>query len=204
MSNTEYKEEEVTITAKHMHLKALYMMLPLVVITLTPYYLIWRDHVTIDSVRSFIQAARSWQGYGTTVIIAVLITGIVLHELLHGLTWAMFSKKGFRSIQFGVLWKELTPYSHCTEAMPVRHFRICILMPALILGILPTLVSYVTGSFWFAVFGAVFTAAAAGDFMILSLLKNENGDYLVRDHPDKLGYYIYRGPADSPNKKFST
>jgi hypothetical protein len=192
MNASEHNEEEVTITAKNLNMKALQLMLPLVIITFVPYYLIWRDYFSIDSIRAFIQSTKSWNGYGTIVILMVLLAGIVVHELIHGFTWAIFSKNGFRSIRFGIIWKELTPYCHCTQPMPVLHYRIGTFMPALVLGLLPTFVSYVTGNFWCAVFGAVFTAAAAGDFMILNILKNENGNDLVRDHPEKVGYYIYR------------
>jgi hypothetical protein len=44
---------------------------------------------------------------GFIVLIALTI-GIILHELIHGITWAKYTKDGFKSIRFGVLWKFLT------------------------------------------------------------------------------------------------
>jgi hypothetical protein len=44
---------------------------------------------------------------GFIVLIATI--GIILHELIHGITWAKYTKDGFKSIRFGVLWKFLTP-----------------------------------------------------------------------------------------------
>lgn len=42
-------------------------------------------------------------------VFVALMAGIVVHELIHGLTWAYFAKKGFKSIRFGVFWEMLTP-----------------------------------------------------------------------------------------------
>jgi hypothetical protein len=34
--------------------------------------------------------------------------------------------------------------------------------------------------------------AAAGDFMIINMLKNEKADDLVLDHPTRVGCFVYR------------
>ena len=38
------------------------------------------------------------------VLLAYLL-GIVIHELIHGITWSFFAPNGWRSISFGVIWK---------------------------------------------------------------------------------------------------
>ena len=42
----------------------------------------------------------------------MMFVGIALHELIHGLTWAIFIKERFQAIRFGVIWKYVTPYCH--------------------------------------------------------------------------------------------
>lgn len=42
------------------------------------------------------------------------------------------------------------------------------------------------------VFGIIFSAAAAGDLMIYQLIKNENPEDYVQDHPTEAGYTIFR------------
>lgn len=51
-----------------------------------------------------------------------LTEGIVAHEAIHGIFWAAFAKRGFRSIRFGFLWKKLTAYCHCSEPLEVRPY----------------------------------------------------------------------------------
>ncbi|MGJ7031217.1 DUF3267 domain-containing protein [Niabella hirudinis] len=122
----------------------------------------------------------------------VLVAGIVVHELIHGLTWALFARNGRRSIKYGVLWKYVTPYCHCNEPLEVRHYVLGALMPAVILGILPSIAGIITGNFYVLVTGIFFVMAAAGDFMIIYLLRGEKRSNRVLDHPNEAGCYIYR------------
>lgn len=122
----------------------------------------------------------------------VMIIGIVLHELIHGIFFARFASKGFKSIKFGILWKMLTPYCHCKEPLQIKHYIIALLAPLVILGILPALIGLAIGHFVFVLFGIFFSTAAAGDLMIYHLIKKENPEDYVQDHPSEAGYYIFR------------
>lgn len=64
-------------------------------------------------------------------------------------------------------------------------------MPAIILGFLPAIWAITTGNFYLLCFGIFFTMGAAGDFMILMILKNENPEDLVLDHPSEAGCFVY-------------
>lgn len=43
--------------------------------------------------------------FGTTYLkfMVVLVVGIIVHELIHGLTWGLYAKSKFKSISFGVM-----------------------------------------------------------------------------------------------------
>lgn len=123
---------------------------------------------------------------------AVFIGGIVLHELIHGATWAIFARRGFRSIRFGVLWKYATPYCHCKEPLKIKHYLAGAITPAIFLGFMPAIYGVVVG--WFSVmfFGMIFIVAAIGDFMIFRLLMHEDGNDYAQDHPSEAGCYVFR------------
>jgi hypothetical protein len=78
-------------------------------------------------------------------IVLIALTGIILHELIHGITWAKYTKDGFKSIRFGVLWKFLTPYCHCKEPLLVKHYIIGD-YASYCLGAFPALLSFITGN----------------------------------------------------------
>ena len=118
--------------------------------------------------------------------------GIAVHELIHGIAWAIFAKNGFKSMKFGVMWKLLTPYCHCKDALKVKEYIFGAIAPAILLGILPAIVAIFNGSISLLIFGMFFTMAACGDFLIINLIRKENWDDLVEDHPTEAGCYIYR------------
>jgi hypothetical protein len=66
------------------------------------------------------------------------------------------------------------------------------IMPAIILGFIPAVLSIVLGSVFLLVFGIFFTMAAIGDFMIINLIRKESSNSMVLDHPSEAGCYIYR------------
>jgi hypothetical protein len=59
---------------------------------------------------------------GFIVLIALTI-GIILHELIHGITWAKYTKDGFKSIRFEYL-EILDSHCHCKEPLLVKHYII--------------------------------------------------------------------------------
>lgn len=124
--------------------------------------------------------------------ILFFIIGIVLHELIHGFTWLLFIKWRVRNIRFGIMWKYFTPYCHCKVPLKVKHYIIGALMPAFILGIIPTIIAFLAGSIMLFFLGVNFIVAASGDFLITYMLINENGSNYVLDHDSLPGSTVYR------------
>jgi hypothetical protein len=197
LNTDQYIKEEITIEASQANIKALLLMVPISVILLTPYWMLWKEQFTREYFKSMASFSKEWSGWGTLIALVIIIFGIILHELIHGITWARFAHSGFRSIRFGVLWKELTPYCHCTEPLTIKQYIIGACMPAVVLGIIPALIAFATGNIGFMAFGLFFTVAAAGDFMMVNILKNEKPGDLIQDHPSKIGCYIFRKPEES-------
>jgi hypothetical protein len=125
----------------------------------------------------------------TMLVLAVLV-GIPIHELIHALGFVIFGRKPFSVIKLGIQWKTLTPYAHLKEPLEVNAYRIATFMPGLILGMLPYLLSLLTGNsdlFWFSL---VHLLAAGGDWLILWLIRNVRKGSLVEDHPTNAGCYV--------------
>ncbi|NRS88882.1 hypothetical protein HNQ02_001800 [Flavobacterium sp. 7E] len=195
-NNKDYTRELITFNLVKANLYAIFSIIPILIIYLIPYYLIWNKNINKENIKKSIIYFKN-NGYLNpilifTIIISTLTIGIILHELIHGITWAKFTKDGFKSIKFGVLWRFLTPYCHCKEPLLVKHYIIGGIMPAIILGVLPVIISFITGNILFLIFGIFFTMAAFGDFIILFRLIKENKNNLVLDHPSEVGCYIYR------------
>ena len=124
------------------------------------------------------------------LLIAVVLLGVVAHELIHGITWVIFGHKQLAAINFGFQWKTLTPYAHLKEPVEVKAYRMGAFMPGFILGILTYILSILLGNgnlFWFSL---VHTVAAGGDWLILWLIRNVKAGMQVEDHPTNASCYV--------------
>ncbi|MGJ1407788.1 DUF3267 domain-containing protein [Sphingobacterium siyangense] len=161
-----------------------------------PFCLLWDLKEELAAIKDSLynKASNAWWVYGIVIII-----GVVLHELIHGIVFASFAKQGFKSIKFGIIWKMLTPYAHCKEPLRVRPYMLGVVMPFLLVGFLPAIYSIFTGNLPLLFFAIFFSGAAVGDFMILNLIYKENKDNLILDHPTEGGCFILKkvtNPAD--------
>ena len=184
----DYQKEKLTINLYWANIFSFLILVPIALIFGLPYYLLW-----IDDIDAFFSLWKDEiSSIGLLGFFLVPIFGVIIHELIHGLTWARYTDNGFKSIKFGVLWKMLTPYCHCKEPLRVKHYVMGAIAPAIILGFIPSVISIIIGNFGLLIFGLLFTVVAAGDFLIINLLRKENKDDFVEDHPSEAGCYIYR------------
>jgi len=162
------------------------LLIPTILIYGLPFYLKWNDSLNFKDLFS---AGSGWVFLKWLII---FLAGIVTHELVHGITWALYAKKGFRSIKFGVLWKYLTPYCHCKEPLQIRHYLIGAITPFIFVGLLPAVYAITTGSIGWLLFGIFYTVGAVGDFLIIKILLPEKRNDYALDHPSEAGCYVYR------------
>ena len=182
MEETEVKGRKVAIDIVKANVFAVVIMVVAAVVFLVPFFLIWKDRKPVS------ELIGGFYDWGSFFIL--MFVGIVVHELIHGATWACFAKSGWRSISFGVMWKLLTPYCHCSEPMRIPGYMWGAMMPCIVLGIIPSIAALFIGSLPLLVWGIFFIAAAAGDIWMTWLLTKENPKSLVLDHPTEAGFYI--------------
>ena len=181
MENEEVKGRKVAIDIGKANVFAIVIMVAAAIVFMVPFFWIWKG-VPME------RLLGTWMGW---ILFSIcMIVGIVVHELIHGITWACFAKSGWRSISFGVMWKQLTPYCHCVEPMRITAYMWGAMMPCIILGILPAISALFLGNLILLAFGIMFIAAAAGDIWMTWLLTKEDPRSLVLDHPTEAGFYI--------------
>ena len=184
----DFKKEKLVIDIVWANIFGLLLLIPIVLIFGVPFFFIWKSELLNmqDIMKTF------FENNTVLKVPVVLIIGIIAHELIHGIVWAIFAKKGFKSIKFGIIWKMVTPYCHCKEPLKVKHYIGGAIAPAIILGIAPAITSLFTGNILLLIFGMFFTLAASGDFLVIRLLIKEKPDDYVEDHPSEAGCFIYR------------
>lgn len=140
---------------------------------------------------SFVHGTEKMNSTSNFLLLFVFMTlGVVVHELIHGITWMVFGRKPLSAIKFGFQVKSLTPYAHLKEPVEVNAYRIGAFMPGLILGIMVYVFSLLLGDtnlFWFSL---IHTSASGGDWLILWLIRDVKAGTLVEDHPSNAGCYV--------------
>lgn len=192
MNKEQYQQTELTVTAAEANKQALVFVLPILVLYMVPYLLLWPEQMSWMSIESFVREHGVRTLFYPFLMLLVFIAGAAVHELLHGLTWAIFCKHGVKSIKYGVHWSYLTPYCHCEEVLPLRPYILGGIMPGLVMGLLPALAGMATGNLLLFLFGLFFTVAASGDLLVLWMLRYAKATDLVQDHPEKVGCVVYR------------
>jgi len=130
------------------------------------------------------------------VFLLTVPAGIVAHELIHALAWAVFAHLPLRAIRFGFQWRSVAPYAHPRDPMPVGAYRAGAVMPGIVLGFLPAAIAIASGASLLMAWSLLFTLAAGGDLLVLWLLRGVEPGRLVEDHPTRAGCRVLT--ADPP------
>ena len=162
-------------------LYAVLAALPFVALIVVAFMMLWGRETIV----------RAFSSYMTNLEFgAWMIVGVLLHELIHGLTWAGLSRLPWRTIRFGFDAKTFTPFAHSPIPLRANVYRWGAVMPLLVLGLVPTAIGIATGHARLMAFGAFFTLAAGGDVAILWMIRDISSSALVLDHPTRGGCQI--------------
>lgn len=181
MQKNGYKEKALTIGILQANVGAIIIMLPFVVLTAVIYF-------TVNSIGTGEISLRF-----SILLLPILLVLIVLHELIHGLVWGCFAKNHFHSIEFGVIWKALTPYCTCSEPMKKWQYMLGGAMPTLILGAGTAVIAVATGQLLLFFIAELMIFSGGGDFLIILkiLLYRSRKETVYYDHPYECGVVIF-------------
>ena len=188
------KERKETISMTAANIWAVVLLVVAAVIGLLYYYLVrGAEGCETDFSSGFNLGIPEWLSplVWLLLFVVLMIVGTLLHEGVHGLVWAHYAKGGWKTISFGVMWKYLAPYCHCSEPLLVPHYRRGALAPLFVVGILPLLIAPFLHSLPLLFFGIYFVAGASGDLMVVLKLRKEDPTSMVLDHPSEAGYLVY-------------
>ena len=155
MQKNEYKEKALTIGVLQANIGAIIIMLPFVIVTAMIYY-------NVNSI-----GAQEISLRFSILLLPILLVLIVLHELIHGLVWGCFAKNHFHSIEFGVIWKALTPYCTCSGPMKKWQYMLGGAMPTLVLAAGTVVIAVATSQWLLFLIAELIIFSGGGDFLII-------------------------------------
>lgn len=184
-----YLEQDITFSSARAIIVGFLCALPFVVLFGVIYRLFLIDRAQLSDAG------------GITFYIMVLViiaVSVFIHELLHGLGWAIFGKKGWAAIRFNI--SALMPSCTCQAVLTKRQYLAGVLAPFLVLGLGSAIFLWIYPGTISVVTMMVNFVAAGADLMIAVSVCGQPNDVLIADHPSQAGYVAY-SKIDASYKK---
>lgn len=182
MSRAGYQRHELLISPVWANVVVLLAAVPLTILTFVLYAAVAGG------------SANRFEFTFDPLVLVAVIALIVVHELIHGFTWGLFSGNRYRDIEFGVIWKYLMPYCTCTSPLKKGAYILGGLMPLVVLGLIPLAYGIATSTPGLTVAGMLMTLCAGGDVLIVIKLlrfRTTASDVVIYDHPTCGGSVVF-------------
>ena len=118
----------------------------------------------------------------------------ILHEFIHGITWRIFAKNHFHSIDFGIIWSSFSPYCTCSKPLKKWKYLLGIAMPTLVLGGGIAVVAVISNQLLLLFLAEVMNLSGGGDFLItlkILLYRTDKKESVYCDHPYEYGFVVF-------------
>lgn len=179
-----YCSRDLTIGIAYANVMAFVFGLPLIFLLAVFFILINGKIEWLSVFRSPVQILLFW---------AALILLVVVHEGIHGFFWALNAKGRFRAISFGFILNSLTPYCTCSEPLKKGQYILGTVMPTVLLGILPGILSAFLGWEMLLALSCLLVLCGGGDLTIIWKVLQDKGSQEKRylDHPYEAGVFVF-------------
>ena len=174
-----YREKRVTITSAQAIVKGTLYALPFVLAFGLAYRFLLID-------RAYLSEVAGVSFYA--VFIGITVVSVILHELFHGIGWALSSGKGWDAVHFNI--SAFMPSCACQAALSKRKYLAGVLLPIAVLGGASVIFLFLyPGTFSVLTMIVNFILAGADIMIALRVLKEK--DVLIADHPTEAGYIAF-------------
>ncbi|MDO4866771.1 MAG: DUF3267 domain-containing protein [Clostridia bacterium] len=175
-----YVRHDLTVGMGKANMFAILLLIPLVVVGFGLYYLVNRG--------------LEFSDFNPLIFIAAIVALTVVHELIHGACWSLFTPHRFKDIEFGIMKPSMTPYCACLVPLKKQQHVFGTVMPLILLGILPMIVAIAIGNLDLLLIGIIMADGAAGDIMIISMIlgyRSAAKEIVYMDHPTEAGGVVF-------------
>ena len=177
------EEVDLSISLAKANIAGLPLFLTTFALVIFIYYWLWGSVSLLTALNIFFHL-------GT--LLPLVLSGVVVHEGMHAIGWMLAARLPMNTMKFGFSVKTLTPYAHCKVPIGASAYRIGVILPALVLGIVPAIAGIAAHNGTAMLFGALFLSSASGDMLCLWIMRRVPRDELVRDHPTRAGCLIVK------------
>ncbi len=133
------------------------------------------------------------------ILVLGYIVIIPVHEGLHALSAIIFGRISPKKIKFGMVAKQMMFYCHCDGSMEIYKYRIMLITPFIIVGIIPLIITTIFCNPLMPFLFSMSISGCAGDIVMFFSTFRYDKNQLVEDHPTLPAYYLVY-PSDESEK----
>ncbi len=175
-----YTRHDLIIDIGKANVFAIVLLIPLFVIG---YWLYYKVNQRFDI-----------NNFNMLFFLVIFLVLIVVHELIHGLCWSIFTPHHFKDIEFGLMRPSMNPYCTCLVPLKKGQHIFGTAMPLILLGIIPMIAGIVMGNHNLMFMGILMVDGAAGDILIIHKIlsyKSNAQEIVYMDHPTEAGGVVF-------------
>lgn len=125
------------------------------------------------------------------VYILSFIVFIIVHELLHGISFVIFGKVKLKELRFGFIWKSGMAYCISTVPVKISAARISLMMPVYAVCIPMYIIGIIINDFGITILAIFFLSGSVADFYYIWISRKANKNfYMFEEMPTISGYEI--------------
>lgn len=132
------------------------------------------------------------------ITLAMLAVLLVVHEFIHALGAIMTGKCSVKDIKFGVNLKQAMLYCHIKKPLSVGAYRFAIILPLIITGIIPLIISTIWGNIFMVLLFCFMVSGGAGDIIMFFSLTAYDKNTLILDHASAPAFYLLYEEGKEP------
>lgn len=129
-----------------------------------------------------------------SIFLVALILGLIACTLLHRLGW------GWRNTSSRMDWKNMVVATYCNKIVKKSQYIKGVIMPFFILGLLPLLVSPFINSIGTCLFGIIFIATTAPNFIYAWKLRKEPRNCMIQDIKGEYAFFVLDEDQSTDNE----
>lgn len=122
-------------------------------------------------------------------LITIVFLGI-LHELFHLIGYTLFAKIPYKDISIGFDFKTLYFYTECSKFLKPKIYKLILIFPLIILGILPYCIGIFFENVYLASLGLVLITSSSADIIYIILIKNAPYNSLIKTSKNFDGFIL--------------
>jgi hypothetical protein len=186
-------KKEHTITDERAAKIGLFVIIPIIILISVVFMYLWQENLII--VKQYYIDSMNISNIFKKIFMLILpfivfIIGIIIHEFVHIVPIILFSKKIKGTFKLGFNGKSFIPYCYNKRSFKAYKYAIISALPAVILGIIPLIYSFIFGNPWIWLFASTSLVACTGDFISVFLLSKVKMNSIVADHPKRIGFIL--------------